>query len=239
MEATSDSLEHKTTLNEDIFCKILTPEIKDYEVRAFVETHNKEWAKLFLMRYDTFRRRLDTGALFVGEYKKDEPIGLLETIAFNVDVPKVEASANINNYPLKMARNVCETLFGKYKDYFGFTDNGLWRPNEENSNVLMMVDITISEKNRTGGAGNKLMDYAKNLFVSYDNPKTPNDLINIEFILTFTPNSEPPRKFQLRNYAFDTGIIQKNARPGYKEHDVAPLCHLAPGYPIQIGQRKL
>jgi hypothetical protein len=207
--------------------RILTPSNEDLDF--FSEILNKSWGSFFNVDEDMLQERFESNDIFVGAYCNEKPAGILETISIECDA--VENSNPL--MPEEKAAFVCSQI----GDYRNLTNSGRWRPVSKNSNVLVFVDVTVSEEYRGTPIASGMIELSKKLL-----SKEPRDrmeqLKNIEYAVTFTPNHEPIKRWHEKQYARDTRFVRKNARLGHKLPDVNFMCYMAPGFLAQYGQKE-
>lgn len=216
--------------NGEISYKILAPNISEEHLRDFVDIINTEWGDFFYLTEEVFLKRLSSRGLFIGAYHNGFPAGVLETIGLCINGLE---SLNGNN-PEERAEIICSKI-GNYDE---LTNGGLWRPHPEYTNTLVLVDITrdLSLKGLPIAPG--IVDFNKSLMLREPEHR-PEQLTDLEYAISLTPNVKPLIRWHERQWAFDTGVVLEDARPGYKEPDVNFMCYMAPGYKPNLGQREI
>ncbi len=210
--------------------KILTVDSPYLDV--FPDIINESWGSFFEANPKIFKDRVNSGNIFIGAYLEDKPVGLLETIAL-----KLKESNTMIIQPYQKAREMCEQI----GDYNQLTNNGMWKPYEKNSNVLVLVDITVPEEYRGTPIASGIVDTARILIsprnkeeqetrAKLASAETMEKLANLNYALTFTPNFWKIKEWHKKQGAFDTEFVLKNARFGYNLPDVNFMCYIAPGY---------
>jgi len=198
---------------------------------------------------------LETISLSLEEPPKNIPSKLLEEISRNLG----KSIGQLTQKEIDAAY-ICSQL----QDYSNVTNFGKWRPPAKNPNVLLFVDLTVPEEHRGGRYFPPLSTGLVNLpkfLLSRDQdaekqlgylPKEKvqelkslkENVPQLKFwkwAVTYTPDHDPIRNFHLRQYAFDTGKVLKNARPGFAPNgktqfsDVRPTCYMAPEFAAQSG----
>ncbi len=208
--------------------EILTPDSKSLD--SFVEILNESWGSFFQVDEDMIQERLESNDVFVGAYCNGKPAGILETISVERDAPR-----NKSIPPEEKAAYVCSQI----GNYWDLTNNGRWRPNSKNSNVLVFVDVTVSEKYRgtPKSIASEMIELSKTL-ISKEPKDRIEQLVNIDYAVTFTPNHEPIKNWHKKQYALDTKFVRKDARRGHALPDVNFMCYMAPGFLAQTGQKE-
>ena len=216
---------------------ILDPDISDENAAAFAANHNEMWP-LLAIDGEIFRQRVERGILF-GGYVGGEPIPLLETTSFYLEgVDEIENSiSDLKKRSYEVAKLVHQKFPGGYAD---LTNNGLWHPDEENSNVTIMVDLTTPTRHEGRGMSRALVNYYKNVMFDLNGFQCPEHLKGVKYDFTFTPK---PLDYTDLDYdqgmvqfhrrvggAFNSGYVWKDARPGHHEPDVIMICYMAPRF---------
>ena len=212
--------------------RILSPNIPKEEISTYVDMLNRQWGDFFEVTHDVMKNRLNSGAIFLGAYLGNNLVGILETLAL-----EIEEVDSINAHTSKeRAREVCARMPDNYND---LTHNGHWRRHPKYANVLTLVDITVDAAYRKYGIASKMIDYGKAMLLELNGVKRPPQIEGVEYVPTFTPEDPVIIRWHERNWAFDTEFKLDSARPGYKVPIVNFMCCLAPGYIPQLGQREL
>lgn len=220
---------------------VLDPSLPEEDITAFVTMQNEAWG-FHAISNETFRRRLERGIL-VGGYLGNEPAALLETTSLNLE--GVAGIEKTTEDPRERAYGVARLLHGHAKDYNGLTNDGEWFADENGSNVLVMVDLTVPKRFAGKGLFRPQVSYFKTLMLGQDGFQRPGHLKDVRYILSFSPK---PNDYSGPDYkggivlahtriggAFNTGYVWENARPGHPEPDVVMMCYMAPGYVPRIG----
>lgn len=227
--------------NSRLEVMVLDPDLPEKDVAAFVRVHNDGW-RFSLIDGETFRRRMERG-IILGGYLDNEPATLLELTALNLEgIAEIEKSTE--DYR-ERAYGVAKLLHGHAKDYDGLTNNGEWFADEEGSNVLVMVDLTIPERFSGKNLFRPKVSYFKALMLGQNGFQRPEHLKDVRYIISFSPKPNDYTGLDYRGGivlahtriggAFNTGYVWENARPGHHEPDAIITCYLAPSYVPKIG----
>ena len=201
------------------------------DLNDFTNILNESWGSFFETTPEIFAERLNSGEFFLGAYYRKKPIGLLETISFNLKEPPAEITSD-----LEKARYICEQI-GKMGNYYNVTNGGKLGPRSKNSNTTLYLDLTVEKAHR----GDKhdppisdgIVDASRSFFSG----------IPDRYIVTYTPAFRPIMNFHLMQGAMDTKVVIKNARPNFAPKgktefsDVNCMCYMVPGNPGFIAPK--
>lgn len=235
-------LQPPTSLESSLAPRILTPEISDSEIGAYADIFNSHWRSYFPLTPEMFRKRLESGHLFIGVKQDDRPILLLQTLSLDVPLEDIVRQTSDEDC-VRIASRVCSKIERAYSDkegidlYRRLTNNGNWAPVPSNPNVLWLMDITSIRKVDGTSAADIAIDFVKSLIIKPIDIPVPGNPKKIQIVLTFTPDIEKILYWHLEHYAFDTGYKIPNGRIGYKTAAVNPACYYLNGpYPMQPGR---
>ena len=206
---------------DSVVCVALGPNSEN-DIGAFVDIINSDWGSFFPLAQDVMRERLNSGNFFVGAYSDGRPVGILETIAMQLDLSYVGEKD-----PKEWAKQACSQI----PVYDLLTGNGRWKTLPKYPNVLVAVDITVAKDQRGGSVATKVIEFTKEQLLK--------GVLNFHGIVTYTPDIKALKEWHQRNWAFDTEFVLENARPGYKQPNVNFMCYSTPNYKPKAGQRNM
>lgn len=208
-------------------CRILEPGLPDSDIAACVNAHNQEWSDFFRLTPDIFKRRLDSGELFLGAYKDGELLGFLETTSHRViGLDEPIPQDNQFEFAKKIAKRACNEIKGSYLE---IASVGPYRPRFDKSNVMLLMDINVLKSHRQFGYGGNLVNFLLSLLL-HERISRPAQLSDIIVVPTLTPELQGPMNFHAKYGAFDTGYTRENVRPGYTQPRAHYFCYLSPGF---------
>lgn len=154
---------------------------------------------------EMLKERFNTDSIFLIQYDKptDEDTKLISIIDESIPIALLE-TMGINAASYSDVPNIYSDLVG----------NGTWKPEPDNPDTLILVDITLlkSRQGRKGnGEGNLLVQYALNYLALQT---------NYDKVWTFTPDIEGVKRWHMKNGAIDTEFVIKDARPNYTPANV-------------------
>lgn len=228
-------------------CAIFNYDSHLKHIGDFTHILNQAWGKFspfFPIKERQLAEMLDFDPLFIIAFHNEEPAGILRTISGKFNEPEY----NDVDYRQKAAY-VCSQI----RPFSELTHDGKFGPYKSGSNVNVFVDITVAEKFREKNyPGSQVFsgmtDFAKLLLskrpedrteqLKYlPSPERLEQLARLNYAVTFTPNLDPIKNSHIKQNAFDTNIVLKNARPDYALPDVNFMCYMAPGFMAEMGQK--
>ncbi len=235
-------LQSPASLESSLIPRILTPEISESEIGAFVDVYNSHWRSYFPLTPEMFRKRLESGHLFIGVEQDNKPILLLQTISLDIPLEDIIRQTADEDY-FRIARKVCSRIEHAYSNkggidlYRRLTNNGNWTPVPNTPSVLWLMDITSIKRLEGLSPADIAIGFVKSLIIKPLDVPVPGNLKQIQIVLTFTPDIEKILYWHLEHYAFDTGHKIPYGRVGYKTAAVNPVCYYLNGvYPMQLGR---
>lgn len=226
-------------------CAIFNYDFHLKYARDFTHILNQAWGKFFPffpIKERQLAEMLDFDPLFIIAFQNEEPAGILRMISRKFKEPEY----NNLNYKQK-ATYVCSQI----RPFSELTSGGNWAC-EDDSNANIFVDITVAEKFREKNCQGSqvfsgMTDFAKLLLSKRPENRAEQlkasslerleQLAHLDYAVTFTPNLNPIKNSHIKQNAFDTNIVLKNARPGYALPDVNFMCYMAPGFMAEMGQK--
>ena len=106
MDQQLDEFSSPSRLESTLTPVILTPEIGETDLRACVDIYNSHWRSYLPLDSKLFRKRLESGHLFVGVKQDDRPILLLQTLSLDIPLEYIVNQSQNEDY-FGIAQQVC------------------------------------------------------------------------------------------------------------------------------------